>query len=318
MKIKFGILALLTLMALSSNINITKAERSFLTIDQSAVYPNPEVPMSVVIAGEQVLFDRVDMYERLDREMTQIIYGHSNLLLTIKRANRYFPIIIPILKKNGIPEDFAYLAAVESYLNVNARSPAGAAGMWQLMKGTARDYGLEVNDEVDERYDPVKSTEAACKYLKAAYKKYKHWPTVAASYNAGMGRISKELNRQFAEDSFDLFLNEETSRYVFRFIAMKLIIEQPQLYGFHISKRQLYQPVKYTEKTVGGIVADWREWAKNQGITYAQLRDMNPWIRSSGMKKSKRKHIVRIPLEESLYRSKMTSISVYNKNWVVD
>ena len=317
MRIKFGILTLV-LSILSGNTNIIKAQESFLTIDQSAVYPNPEVPMSVVIAGEQVLFDRIDMYERLDREMTQIIYGHSNLLLTIKRANRYFPLIIPILKKNGIPEDFAYLAAIESYLNVNARSPAGAAGMWQLMKGTARDYGLEVNDEVDERYDPVKSTEAACKYLKAAYKKYKHWPTVAASYNAGMGRISKELDRQFAEDSFDLYLNEETSRYVFRFIAMKLIMEHPQSYGFHISKQQLYQPVKYKEKTVSGVVADWREWAKNQGITYAQLRDMNPWIRTSSMKKSKRKHIVFIPLEESLYRSKMTTISVYNKNWVVD
>ncbi len=318
LKIKSKIVVLLSLIVMSSNIILVRAEGPFLTIDQSAVYPNPEVPMAVVIAGEQVLFDRIDMYERLDREMTQIIYGHSNLLLTIKRANRYFPLIIPILKKNGIPEDFAYLAAVESYLNVNARSPAGAAGMWQLMKGTARDYGLEVNDEVDERYDPVKSTEAACKYLKAAYKKYKHWPTVAASYNAGMGRISKELDSQFAEDSFDLFLNEETSRYVFRFIAMKLIIEQPQKYGFQISKQQLYQPVKYKEKVVNGIVGDWREWAKKQGITYAQLRSMNPWIRSSSMKKSKRKHIVFIPFEESLYRSKMTSISVYNKNWVVD
>lgn len=318
MKIKSKITALLALIVMSSSVNIIKAEGSFLTIDQSAVYPNPEVPMAVVIAGEQVLFDRIDMYERLDREITQIIYGHSNLLLTIKRANRYFPLIIPILKKNGIPEDFAYLAAVESYLNVNARSPAGAAGIWQLMKGTARDYGLEVNDEVDERYDPVKSTEAACKYLKAAFKKYRHWPTVAASYNAGMGRISKELDKQFAEDSFDLFLNEETSRYVFRFIAMKLIIEQPQKYGFQISKQQLYQPVKYKEKIVNGIVGDWIEWAKSQGITYAQLRSMNPWIRSSSMTKSKRKHIVYIPLEESLYRSKMTSISVYNKNWVVD
>lgn len=318
MKIKSKITALLALIVMSSSFNIIKAEGSFLTIDQSAVYPNPEVPMAVVIAGEQVLFDRIDMYERLDREITQIIYGHSNLLLTIKRANRYFPLIIPILKKNGIPEDFAYLAAVESYLNVNARSPAGAAGIWQLMKGTARDYGLEVNDEVDERYDPVKSTEAACKYLKAAFKKYRHWPTVAASYNAGMGRISKELDKQFAEDSFDLFLNEETSRYVFRFIAMKLIIEQPQKYGFQISKQQLYQPVKYKEKIVNGIVGDWIEWAKSQGITYAQLRSMNPWIRSSSMTKSKRKHIVYIPLEESLYRSKMTSISVYNKNWVVD
>lgn len=304
-----------------SAISMLRADNDLVGPFINGLHPisaNPDVPMAVVIAGEQVLLDRVDMYERLDREMTQIIYGHSNLFLSIKRANKYFPVIVPILKKNGIPEDFAYLAVVESYLSPTARSYAGAVGMWQFLKGTAKQYGLIVNDEVDERYDPVKSTEAACRYLKDAYAKYKHWPTVAASYNAGMGRISKELERQFAESSFDLYLNEETSRYVFRFIAMKLIIEQPKKYGFFITKRQLYQPMKYTTVNVTGSVDDWSEWAQKRGISYLQLKEMNPWIRSTKLvNREKRVYTVKIPRQESLYRSKIT-YSVYNKNWIVD
>lgn len=312
---------LLVALLVASGMGIDAADEQNFGPFITGLHPisaNPDVPMAVVIAGEQVLLDRIDMYERLDREMTQIIYGHSNLFLSIKRANRYFPVIVPILKANGVPEDFAYLAVVESYLSPTARSYAGAVGMWQFMKGTAKQYGLIVNDEVDERYDPVKSTEAACRYLKDAYAKYKHWPTVAASYNVGMGRISKELERQLAENSFDLYLNEETSRYVFRFIAMKLIIENPKKYGFFITKRQLYQPVRYTEVKVSGGVADWSDWAQKHGITYSQLRNMNPWIRSPKLvNRERRTYTVKIPVQESLYRSKMT-YSVYNQNWIVD
>lgn len=315
------LLLLLVALLVASGMGIGAADEQNFGPFITGLHPisaNPDVPMAVVIAGEQVMLDRIDMYERLDREMTQIIYGHSNLFLSIKKANRYFPIIIPILKKNGIPEDFAYLAVVESYLSTTARSYAGAVGMWQFMKGTAKQYGLIVNDEVDERYDPVKSTEAACRYLKAAYAKYGHWPTVAASYNAGMGRISKELDRQLAENSFDLYLNEETSRYVFRFIAMKLIIENPKKYGFFITKQQLYQPVKFTEVKVSGSVSDWSDWAKSHGISYMQLREMNPWIRTTKLtNREKRTYTVRIPQADSMYRSKMT-YTVYNKNWIAD
>lgn len=278
---------------------------------------NPILPLSATIAGEKVDFDREDMYERLDRELTNIVYGHSSTLLILKRANKYFPVLAPILKKNGIPIDFLYLAAIESSMNVRAYSRAGAAGLWQLLAATARQYGLEVNDEVDERYDPEKSTEAACRYLKAGYGKYKHWCTVAASYNAGMGRISSELQKQLAENSFDLYLNEETSRYVFRFIAMKLVLQNPKKYGYRLSVRQLYQPVRYKEIEVSGSIKSWSEWADAKGVSYAQLREINPWIRSSSLTNKKgRVYKVKLPMADDLYRSKRT-FKAYDENWII-
>lgn len=278
---------------------------------------SPVVPLSATIAGEKVDFDREDMYERLDRELTNIIYGHSSTLLIIKRANKYFPAIAAILKKNNIPLDFMYLAAIESSMNVRAYSRVGAAGLWQLMPATARQYGLEVNDEVDERYDVEKSTEAACRYLKSGYAKYGHWGTVAASYNAGMGRISSELQKQLAENSYDLYLNEETSRYVFRFIAMKIVLQNPKRYGYKLNVRQLYQPVRYNVIEVQGPVRSWSEWADARNVSYAQLREMNPWIRSSSLTNKRGKvYNVKLPMVDDLYRSKRT-FSAYSENWVV-
>ena len=242
---------------------------------------SPDIPMSVTFAGERVSFDRLDMAERLDRELTSIIYGQTTTELCFKRANRYFPVLAKILKEQGVPLDFLYLAVTESSMDYNAYSSAKAAGMWQLLAGTGRDYGLEVTDEVDERYDPEKSTVAACKYLKAAYKKYGHWPTVAASYNAGMGKITSELSKQRVDNSFDLYLVQETSRYVFRIIAYKLLMETPKRYGYRFSRKNLWQPVDYTTVDVTGSVASWIDWAKDKGITYAQLREANPWIRST-------------------------------------
>lgn len=279
---------------------------------------NPEVPMAVHFAGEKVSFDRLDMYERLDRELTSLAYGHGNTLLTIKRANRYFPEIVPVLKKYGIPEDFIYMAAVESYFNIRAYSSANAAGMWQFLAGTAKQYGLEVNSEVDERYDPEKATVAACKYLKDAYDRYGNWSTVAASYNGGMGRLTNELSSQMEDTFYDLYLTEETSRYVFRIIAMKMIFENPKAYGFRLSADQLYQPLKYKTVEVSESVPSWSEWAQNYDISYAQLREINPWIRSKSLtNKNGKTYIVKIPLENELYRSKRNFKS-YNKNWITD
>ena len=296
-------------------------KREYSTTTASPVFgvtASPDIPMSVTFAGETVSFDRLDMAERLDRELTGIIYGQTTTELCFKRANRYFPALAKILKEQGVPLDFLYLAVTESSMDYNAYSSAKAAGMWQLLAGTARDYGLEVGDDVDERYDPEKSTVAACKYLKAAYKKYGHWPTVAASYNAGMQRIASELTKQRVDNSFDLYLVQETSRYVFRIIAYKLVMENPKRYGYRFSRKNLYQPVGYTTVDVTGSVASWVDWAKGKGLTYAQLREANPWIRSTKLTNASGKtYKVRIPKSSELYRSKR-SFTVYKKDWVID
>ena len=279
---------------------------------------SPDIPMSINFAGETVSFDRLDMAERLDRELTSIIYGQTTTELCFKRANRYFPALAKILKEQGVPLDFLYLAVTESSMDYSAYSSAKAAGMWQLLAGTGRDFGLEVTDEVDERYDPEKSTVAACKYLKSAYKKYGHWPTVAASYNAGMQKISNELSKQRVDNTFDLYLVQETSRYVFRIMAYKLLMESPKRYGYRFSRKNLWQPVDYTTVDVTGSVASWIDWAKDKGLAYAQLREANPWIRSTKLTNASGKtYKVRIPKQSELYRSKRT-YSVYNKDWVID
>lgn len=277
---------------------------------------NPEIPLSVEFAGKTVDLDRTDMYERFDRELTSMAYTHGNTLLTIKRANRYFPVMAPILKQAGIPADIIYISCIESYLNPRAYSPAKAAGVWQFVPATAKQYGLEVNDEVDERYDVEKATRAAAKYLRDAYAKYGNWESAAASYNAGHGRITTELERQGVSSAYDLYLNDETSRYMFRLLAMKTIMKQPGAFGFRLNPKQLYQPVEYTVETVTGPVEDWVQWAKDHGITYAQLRDVNPWIRARKLtNKTGKTYQVRIPRQSSLYRSRQQKSVIYNPAW---
>ncbi len=276
---------------------------------------NPEIPMEYSFAGEKLDLDRVDMAERLDRELTAMAYTHGNTLLTIKRANRYFPILEPILKKNGLHPDFLYLACIESYLNPIARSGAGAAGIWQFMPATAKQYGLEVNDEIDERYNIVKETEAACKYFRNAYAKYGNWESVAASFNGGTGRIDKELNAQGVNSAFDLWLVDETRRYPYRMVAMKMIMENPADYGFQLNEHQLYQPYDYTVETVSGPVEDWPTWAIQRGIDYATLREYNPWIRDKKLtNKAGKSYQVWIPKADSQLRSRRKT-QTYNPNW---
>jgi len=292
----------------------TQAQRvnDFMTV------ASPDIPESIKFCGDHVSFDRIDMAERLDRELTSVIYGQTTSSLIIKRANRFFPRLIEILKENNIPEDIIYLAVAESSLDINALSPAKAAGIWQFMSATGRQYGLEVNDDVDERYDPEKETVAACHYLRDAYYKYGNWATVCASYNAGTGRITSELQKQSVGNSFDLRLVSETSRYVFRIIAYKLFLENPKKYGYRINSNQLYQPVECDVIEVNKPISNWVSWAQEHGITYAQLRDANPWIRSTKLPNASGKvYKVKVPKQDSLYRSKAGK-TVYNRNWVVD
>lgn len=309
-------LSLLALVASSERIGAVTSPTEPESAEFSDVV-NPSIPSSVKFAGSEIDLDPIHMWERLDRELTAITYTHGNTLLAIKRANRYFPVLAPILKKNGLPADMIYLAVIESTLNPRALSPAKAAGLWQLMPATGKEYGLEVNDDVDERYDPVKATEAASRYLKNAYAKYGNWESVAASYNGGMARISKELGAQQAESAFNLYLADETMRYIFRMLAMKLIMENPSAYGFNLTADQLYQPIVYKTVEVSGPVDDWAAWAKEQGIDYLTLREHNPWIRSKSLpNKTGKTYNVNIPSRDSLSRSRQ-KVTVYNPVWVV-
>lgn len=278
-----------------------------------------EVPEKVSFAGEEIVLDRYDFHERYDREINGFTYLHSTTLLLLKRANRYFPIIEPILKENGIPDDFKYLAVIESSLDHRAVSPVGAAGLWQFMPKTAPGYGLEVSSEVDERYSVEKSTVAACKYLKQAYDKYGSWASVALSYNAGQGRISGELDKQQAEDSLDLWLVSETTRYYFRMLAIKQIFENPAKFGFILTENDLYKPIEFTKVDVSQSIPDLASFAKEKGLTYAQLKDFNSWLRDRKLTisaKSQSSYTLLIPTQESLYYKKGGKIKVHNRAWI--
>ncbi len=289
--------------------------------DASAVFSTvvaPYTPVEMTFCGKAVDLDNTMMAERLDRELTGMSYSHTNTLLTIKRANKLFPELAPILKRNGIPADLLYLACVESTLNPRAYSAAKAAGLWQFIPETGKQYGLEVNEYVDERYNTEKATEAACRYFRKAFEKYGNWESVAASYNGGMGRISSELEKQQQRSAFNLYLADETMRYIFRIMATKLIMENPRAYGFNLYKSQLYQPVEYRTVTVDYPVEDWPTWAKKQGIDYLTLREHNQWIRAKSLpNKSGKAYKVRIPVEKSLSRKKQ-DITVYNPAWTID
>jgi hypothetical protein len=252
----------------------------------------------------------------MDRELTSFTYFHSATMMWIKRANRYFPIIEPILRKNGIPDDFKYLAVIESQLDPTAVSTARAVGMWQFMESTGKQYGLRITTTVDERRNIMKSTEATCRYLNEAYIKYGDWVAVASSYNAGMGRINSQMEKQYEYSVLNLYLNEETSRYPYRIFAAKQIFENPYKYGFVLHAENLYSPIECNEVTVNEDITDLVAFAKNNSITYLDLKYFNPWLIDTKLETKGNSYIILIPDRNALFYKTPNSY-VHDKRWVV-
>lgn len=296
-----GVLSTLILIGgywlLTSGKVTTEAEFSVGKSDGATATRNcfVKTPDEVVFAGTNVPLDDPEVFERLDRELHVNTFFHSSTINNIKMANRYFPVIEPILEVYDIPEDFKYIAVAESGLR-NVISPMGAEGPWQIMKKTAIEYGLEVNDEVDERYEVAKATHVAAQYLRDAYQKYDDWILAAASYNMGKAALSRDMDQQEVDNYFDLFLNQETSRYIFRLVALKLIMEQPDEYHFCFDQDDLYDPIPVKPVEVTSTIDDLNDFAKEQGTTLKMIKYLNPWLRKRELTvKEGQKYIIQIP-----------------------
>ena len=258
-------------------------------------------PDSVQFAGEFAPIHAPDIWERYDKEIHKNVYWQSNTLFYFKRANKFFPIIEPILKKNKIPNDFKYLAIIESGLE-NVVSPAGASGFWQFMKGTAKDRGMEVNSEVDERYNLEISTQKACEYLNDAYKKFGSWTMAAASYNVGMNGIERRSNEQNSNNYYDLHLPTETSRYIFRLLAIKEIFENKSKYGFVLRKSDMYEYPNTKKIEISNSNINLTNLADSLEVNYKILKQYNPWLRNNKLtNKSSKTYTITIPVKDEVY-----------------
>jgi len=285
---------IINLFSYSYVVSLEDKEHQKVFNDHYKVY-SVNIPEKLDFAGENVPLEYFDVMESLDRELLVNTYWQSQSLLHIKRANRYFPYIDSILSANKIPVDFKYLCVAESGL-MNVVSPSGATGFWQFMKETGIEYGLEINNEVDERYHFKKSTEAACKYLKTAYAKYKNWTLVAASYNMGMSGLEEQLARQKVDNYYDLLLNTETSRYVFRILSIKLIMENSTMFGFNYRPKDLYRNITTHQVKVDSAVTDFADFAKSMNTNYKMLKTFNPWLRQNFLtNKEKKTYFIEIP-----------------------
>ncbi|MDG1911809.1 MAG: lytic transglycosylase domain-containing protein [Flavobacteriaceae bacterium] len=304
MKPKNLLLTALTFLVLLISANeITPALLTAFKVDKEGesykVYAL-QLPEVLDFAGETTPLDAPDIRERLDKELLVNTYWQSNMMLLLKRANKHFPLIEKILEEEGVPSDFKYLSVIESALE-NARSPKGAKGFWQLMPATAKEYGLEVNSNVDERYHIEKSTRAACQYLKKAKNRFGSWTLAAASYNRGMYGTNRLLDKQLVDNYYDLLLNSETSRYVFRILALKEIMSNPQRYGFIFKAADLYHSIPVNKIGLDTAITNLAEFAKEKQINYKILKIHNPWLIENHLNNKSRKYYeIEIP-EEGYY-----------------
>jgi len=295
LNISLAISIIIAIFMYSTNTE-SKPEKSYLENYKSnyKIF-SPPIPSEIDFAGESTPLNIFHIAEKYEREILVNTYWHSNTLLLLKRANRWFPVIEPILEKNNIPNDFKYLALIESGL-MQAKSPAGARGFWQFMKATAHEYNLKINKEIDERYHVEKSTQAACDYLNDSYKKFGSWTAVAASYNVGRGGLNKQLKLQKMNSYYDLSLNSETSRYVYRILAIKTIFSEPSKYGFQLREKDLYPPLDVYFVDIDSTYINWADFAIAHEVSYRTLKDLNPWLKTSSLHNSAAiKYSIKLP-----------------------
>lgn len=288
------ILVLLIVRAKDSAVASNSSAQSNQVIQHSLENCIVKLPEQLDFAGESVPLDQPDVAERLDRELHVNVYWHSSTIQILKLANRWFPVIEEILAENNVPDDFKYLCVAESALR-NAVSPAGATGFWQFLSSTGKSYGLEIYSEVDERYHVEKATVAACKYLKSAFARYNNWTLAAAAYNAGSGGVSGRMETQKVKSYYDLLLHNETSRYIFRVLAFKLILSNPDNYGFCFDEEDLYQPLPTRKVEVKETIPDLASWAISKGSNYKTLKFHNPWLRGNTLTVKSKTYEIALP-----------------------
>jgi membrane-bound lytic murein transglycosylase D len=291
-----GVAGLVTIFGFGGENNI---KRSTSDSNNNIELKTYKLPDSVSFAGEIMPLENFDTRESLERELILTAYRHASTIMIIKRATRYFPVIEKILKENNIPDDFKYLAVAESELS-NMISPAGATGFWQIMPETGKEEGMQIDAEIDERYNIERSTKFACEYFLKSYARYGSWTLAAASYNGGRNAVDDQIEIQKEKNYYNLLLSEETARYIFRVVAYKLIIKDPSAYGFDFDKKDFYSELRYSEVKVDTTVKDFSVFAKNFGTNYKMLKLFNPWLRKPFLtNRSNKTYLIKIPVEGS-------------------